>query len=83
MSRPGTPFLSNEFLSDAGARLSRSLPPCEGGLGRGVAPRSVFVAYPSPERFAHSQGFALALFKTAAGSRLLLPREGGGAKRGC
>jgi hypothetical protein len=83
MSRPGTPFLSNEFLSDAGARLSRSLPPCEGGLGRGVAPRSVFVAYPSPERFAHSQGFALALFKTAAGSRLLLPRKGGGAKRGC
>jgi hypothetical protein len=52
MSRPGAPFLSNELLSDAGARLSRSLPPCGGGLGRGVAPSSVFVAYPSPERFA-------------------------------
>jgi hypothetical protein len=78
MSRPGTPFLSNEFLSDAGARL-----PCGGGLGRGVAPSSVFLAYPSPERFAHSQGFALALFKTATGSRLLLPRKGGDAKRGC
>jgi hypothetical protein len=52
MSCPGTPFLSNELLSETGARLSRSLPPCGGGLGRGVAPSSVFVAYPSPERFA-------------------------------
>jgi hypothetical protein len=82
MSRPGTPFLSNKLLSDAGARLSRSLPPCGGGLGRGVAPSSVFVAYPSPERFARSQGFALAFFKKAAKSRLLLPRKGGDNKRG-
>ena len=28
------------------------LPPCGGGLGRGVAASSVFVAYPPPERFA-------------------------------
>jgi hypothetical protein len=52
MSRPCTPLLASELLSDAGARLSRSLPPCGGGLGREVAPSSVFVAYPSPERFA-------------------------------
>jgi hypothetical protein len=32
--------------------LSCSLPPCGGGLGRGVAASSVFVAYPPPERFA-------------------------------
>jgi hypothetical protein len=32
--------------------LSYSLPPCGGGLGRGVAASSVFVAYPPPERFA-------------------------------
>jgi hypothetical protein len=38
------------------------------------------VAYLPPERFAHSQGFALAFFKTAAGSRLVLPRKGGGNK---
>jgi hypothetical protein len=60
--------------------LSCSLPPCGGGLGRGVAASSVFVAYPPPERCAHSQGFALASFKTAAKGRLLLPRKGGGNK---
>ena len=32
--------------------LSCSLPPCGGGLGRGVAASPVFVAYPPPERFA-------------------------------
>jgi len=32
--------------------LFYSLPPCAGGLGRAVAASSVFVAYPSPERFA-------------------------------
>jgi hypothetical protein len=63
--------------------LSCSLPPCGGGLGRGVAASSVFVAYPPPERFAHSQGFALAFFKTAAESGLMLPHKGGGNKNGC
>jgi hypothetical protein len=63
--------------------LSYSLPPCGGGLGRGVAASSVFVAYPPPERFAHSQGSALAFFKMAAESRLLLPRKGGGNKDEC
>jgi hypothetical protein len=32
--------------------LSFSLPPCGGGLGRGVAASPVFVAYPPTERFA-------------------------------
>jgi len=82
MSYPGALLLSNKLLSAAGAGLSRSLPPCGGGLGRGVAPSSVFVAYPSPEHFARSQGFALAFSKKAAKSRLLLPRKGGGNKRG-
>jgi hypothetical protein len=63
--------------------LSCSLPPCGGGLGRGVAASSVFVACPPPERFAHSQGFALAFFKTAAESRLMLPHKGGGNKTEC
>jgi hypothetical protein len=63
--------------------LSYSLAPCGGGLGRGVAASSVFVAYPPPERFAHSQGFALAFFKMAAGSRLLLPHKGEGNKNEC
>jgi hypothetical protein len=42
-------------------------------------------AYPPPECFAHSQGFALASLKTAAESRLSLPRKGGGSERdrGC
>ncbi len=60
--------------------LSCFLPPCGGGLGRGVAARPVFVAYPPPERFAHSHGSAMASFETVAGSRLLLPLKGGGNK---
>jgi hypothetical protein len=31
---------------------SPTLPPCGGGLGKGVAASSMFVAYPPPERFA-------------------------------
>ena len=61
--------------------LSCSLPPCGGGLGRGVAASSVFVAYPPPERFARRQGFALAFLKTAAESRLVLPHKGGGSEK--
>jgi hypothetical protein len=66
MSGPGTPFLSNEFLSDAGARLSRSLPPCGGGLGRGVAAVGLPTRTPLPAPLRAAD----------------LPRKGGGNKRG-
>jgi hypothetical protein len=66
MSRPGTPFLSSALLSEVGARLSRSLPPCGGGLGRGVAAAGLPTRTP-----------LLAPLRAAD-----LPRKGGGNKKG-
>jgi hypothetical protein len=64
--------------------FSCSLPPCGGGLGRGVAPHcDLRRDTPLPPMFRRSRRFASAFFQTEAALGRLDPHKGGGNKNEC